>query len=99
MRMIVPQMQSIAMVQARKPSMYHPSWSDETYLCGVVDLERGLALRVEVAVVFELVKSTNDDLPSKSVSSPQTETTLGRNPPPDLIPAILPLRAASRCTV
>lgn len=77
MRMIVPQMQSIAMVQARKPSMYHPSWSDETYLCCVIDLERGLALRVEVAVVFELIKSTNDDLPSKSVSSSPTETTPG----------------------
>lgn len=48
--------------------MCRPSWSDETYLCGVVDLERGLALRVEVAVVFEHVKSANYDLSSKSVS-------------------------------
>jgi hypothetical protein len=49
--------------------MHHPSWSAETYLCGMVDLERGLALRVEVAVVFELVKPTNNDLPRKCVSS------------------------------
>lgn len=68
MRMIVPQTQSIDTVQARKPSIYRPSWSDETYLCGVVDLERGLAFRVKVAIVFELVKSTNNDLPSENVS-------------------------------
>jgi hypothetical protein len=49
--------------------MYCAIWSDETYLCGVVDLERGLALRVEVAVILELVKFTNNDLPNKSVSS------------------------------
>jgi|SRR5213595_455347 hypothetical protein len=99
MHMIVPQTQSIAMAQTHEPLMYYLSWSDETYLCGVVDLERGLALRVEVAVVFERVKSTNNDLSSKRVSSPQAETTPGRNPPPDLIPAISPSRAASRCTV
>ena len=69
MRMIVLPRLSIAMVQTRKPSMYQPSWSGETYLCGVVDLKRGLALRVEVAVVFELVKFTNNDLPSKLISS------------------------------
>lgn len=68
MRMIVLQRQSIATVQTHKPSMYCPSWSGETYLCGVVDLERGLALRVEIAVVFEFVKPTNNYLPSKCVS-------------------------------
>jgi hypothetical protein len=42
--------------------------SSPAHLCDVVDLKRGLALRVKVAVAFHLVKFTNNDLYAGSES-------------------------------
>ena len=63
--MIVPQRQSIITSQPRGSEQ--PIGS-KAYLCGMVDLERSLALWVEIAIILERVKFTDDDL-SRSVVS------------------------------
>lgn len=45
------------------PILYKPEYSFLVYLCSVIHLKGGLALRVEVAVALELIKFTDNDLP------------------------------------
>lgn len=61
----MPQKQSIVTSQPRGPKQ---PVGQKAYLCGMVDLKRSLAFRVEIAVIFERVKFTDDDL-SRSIVS------------------------------
>lgn len=67
------------------PMTFNLRYLTPVYLCNVIHLKRGLALRVEVAVALELIKFTDNDLPhyQHAVHSQRTIT-----PPPDLSPVV-----------
>jgi hypothetical protein len=57
MVMIVPPMPSVAC-----QSTVFATGTTQTDLCGMIDLERGLAFRVKVAVGLQLVELADDNL-------------------------------------
>jgi hypothetical protein len=48
--------------------MCRRSQSNASYLCGMVDLKRGLAFSIEVAVALNLVEFADDDLPTRNLA-------------------------------